>query len=300
MRVMLDVFSGRPNPTWQVPPSLAQHVRQLMSRQGGPVSAAPTPALGYRGLLVGIGPEDADAPAAFYVGVSPPATMETKEEAVSARRARLPDEEREAVLALLESARPLVARAVIDEAARSVELRGDGVAPRANRSAALRASGAEAPTAAEQPEVEPPCEPILAAYSPWFWNTPSVRLRNNCYNYASNYVSNFVAQPGRRVGRQYDEFSCEAVARAAIADGFRANCDGPARLAALAVWPGHDFHWYRSHGDFWGHKLGIYSARNVDNRGRVIAGALTPATCDRGPYTQFCSYLFVPPGVEVF
>ncbi len=290
MHVMLDIFSGRPNPTWEVPPTVARHVRSLSARQGGPASAGPRPALGYRGLLVATGPEDAEVPMAFHIGGPPPVTKAAIETVTPPHV--VPHDEREAALTLLESARPVIERKVIDAAAQAVEARPEAVLH------AARATAAEAAEIAPV-SVDAPCEPILAPYRPWFWNADPIRLRNNCYNYASNYVSNFVAQPGRRTGHFYDAFTCEGIAKAAIADGYREECDGPARVVALAVWPGYDFHWYRSHGDFWAHKLGIYSARNVDNLGRVITGPLTPATCDRGPYIQFCRYMFVPPGVEV-
>jgi hypothetical protein len=295
MRVMLDVFSGRPNPEWTVSPALAQHVRQLLARQGGPAAPDAQPhLLGYRGLLLQATPDDGPAhplPPLFRLG--PPAA------AIAARGARvaseapsgLPEPEREAAAALLDSAHGLVERELIDEAMGALH-------PTDTRAARPR-TAARTAAADAVPDTGAPCELLLSAYRPWFWNAAPIRLRNNCYNYASNFVSNAVAQPGRRVGRQYDGFSCEAVGRAALADGYRTECDGNARMVALAVWPGRDFHWYRLHDGFWAHKLGIYSARNVDNQGRVIAGALNPATCDRGPYVQFCRYLFVPPGVQV-
>jgi hypothetical protein len=199
----------------------------------------------------------------------------------------IPDHEREATLALLEGAVPWVAREIIEHAVGSVQ----------GRSAGTRSSQRQAET--PMPDIESPCCVWLSQYRPWFWNIPAFQLRNNCYNFASNFVSNTVAQPGRRAGRHYDAFTCEAISQAALADGIGADCSGAARMVAMAVWPGVDFHWYRRHEYFWAHKLGIYAARNVDNSGRLIAGELTPANCDRGPYSQFCAYLFVPPGVQV-
>ena len=290
MRVMLDIFSGRPNPIWQIPTATARHVLHLHSRQDGSVKKVRPPVLGYRGFLVESEPEDGTGYTSLVVGISAPAQIRDGGVPIAAQRTVLPDTEREIALVLLDSARSLINRDVINEAARVIERRGD---------VAMKTTGTDVSPTQDVPKLMAPCEPILSAYRPWFWNEISVRLRNNCYNYASNYVSNFVAQPGRKAGQMYHEFTCDGIAAAAIADGYREDCNGPARLVALVVWPGQDFHWYRSHGIFWAHKLGIYSARNFDNRGRVIADGLTPATCDRGPYTQFCRYMYVPPGVEV-
>ena len=75
---------------------------------------------------------------------------------------------------------------------------------------------------------------------------------------------------------------------------------GRTRTPALVVWPGYDFHWYRLHTNgFWGHKPGHTAARNTDNQGRVIGGALNPQNCNRGPYTAFCGYRFSPVGMRV-
>ena len=53
MRVELDTFSGRPNPTWALLPNEARAVRDILrtlprSKQAGSVKRG----LGYRGLIV--------------------------------------------------------------------------------------------------------------------------------------------------------------------------------------------------------------------------------------------------------
>jgi len=86
------------------------------------------------------------------------------------------------------------------------------------------------------------------------------------------------------------------VTSAALSDGahVRYDCfpdsESPRWLMALVVRPGIDYHWYRKHRDgFWGHKMASSPARNTDDSGVVI---LDPASCDRGPYTDFCGYLY--------
>jgi hypothetical protein len=110
-----------------------------------------------------------------------------------------------------------------------------------------------------------------------------------------------VAQPGRQAGQTYTGFDCGRVVAAAVNDGYLQTLKGVARVVALAIWPGLDFHWWRLHPDgMWAHKLGLSTARNFDNAGRVIANGLTPETCERLPYSDFCGYFYAPLSVRVF
>jgi hypothetical protein len=144
------------------------------------------------------------------------------------------------------------------------------------------------------------CQIELAAYNPGFWNNDAtIRVRNNCYNYASNKRTDTFAQPGRGCGHQYTAITCAEMTRASLCDGLhhRFDCfpasEAPRYLVALVVAPGpgfKDFHWYRKLKEgFWAHKPGQTPVRNVDNSGHVITN---PETCDRGPYTQFCGYFY--------
>jgi hypothetical protein len=150
----------------------------------------------------------------------------------------------------------------------------------------------------------PPCTIANTPYNPGFWNTPAVQPKNNCYNYAMNWRSDTFAQPGRISGHMYTAINCAAVGTAANWDGCHTYCAGSNKNVALVIAPGPgfvDFHWYRRQKEgFWGHKPGGTPARNYDNRGRLINGTtLTPANCDRGPYTIFCGYRFSPTGMRV-
>jgi hypothetical protein len=54
-----------------------------------------------------------------------------------------------------------------------------------------------------------------------------------------------------------------------------------------------DYHWFRRDASGnWSHKPGHTKVRNVDNAGKII---VDPATCDRGPYTEFCGYFHCIP-----
>jgi len=144
------------------------------------------------------------------------------------------------------------------------------------------------------------CTYEMSPYNPGFWNNdPNIRSRNNCYNYASNKRTDTFAQPGRGAGSMYKTITCAEVTRAALADGLRRryscfpDSERPRYLVALVIAPGPgfvDFHWYRKMKEgFWAHKPGGTVVRNVDNSGRLISD---PATCNRGPYTQFCGYFY--------
>ena len=93
---------------------------------------------------------------------------------------------------------------------------------------------------------------------------------------------------------------CANVATAANWDGCKATCSGGNKTVALVIWPNVDYHWYRLHSNgFWGHKPGGTAARNTDNSGNVIGGALNPQNCNRGNYTVFCGYRYSPTGMKV-
>ena len=144
------------------------------------------------------------------------------------------------------------------------------------------------------------CNYELPVYNPSFWNNNTTILRNNnCYNYASNKRTDTFAQPGRGCGNIYRAINCAEMTRASLCDGLhrRYDCfpasEAPRYLVALVVAPGPrfvDFHWYRFLKEgFWGHKPGSTPVRNVVNSYKVITN---PATCNRGPYTQFCGYFY--------
>ena len=142
------------------------------------------------------------------------------------------------------------------------------------------------------------CAPL---YEPNWWNDGGQRQdNNNCYNYGTNYRSDTFAQPGLAAGAMYAEFTCASVRPAAIADDLidspRANnkCPKEGHLAALVIAPDWDFHWFRKgRNGYWTHKPGGTEATNQDNSGVLIPD---PRTADRGPYTDFCTFMVVMHG----
>ena len=279
MRVTLDVFSGRPNPTWQLNAARSAELYQRC-RAMGSVAPRPLPArLGFRGIVVHQwDPMLGCAPAqAFQIAATTNAVtdddVDTARWLLAASESAVDDDLADAVIgdiAMRAAAAPL----------------GDGDGDIDADDGLAVAVGA--------------CPIRATPMSLAYWNNPSVQPFNNCYNYASNFVSGSLAQPGRRSGASYAGFTCGQVLAAARRDGLRTDCAPNVGVVALGIWPGYDFHWWRLHVDGeWAHKIGRWPAQNVDNSYRRLDNGLTPATCDRGPYVEFCGYYFVPPTMWV-
>jgi len=309
----MNIFSGRPNPTWALPPRKTKELVDRLSAEGPLVAPHQSPTLGFRGFTLDADLEDLAVnpivPAHFVV--PPPAVREPVEppQAKAKRRAAetvAVDEQKVAVAQdisqfLLSTAPDHVAIEALEAVDQSI--RHGSIA--AEPAEAKARDGRRKEMRAEERLVDPPlanpaCEPFLTPLQEAFWNHPFRRFGNNCYNFASNFASNTMAQPGRHSGRMYTAFECGNVLAAAKADGYRQECDGTLRVVALAIWPRIDFHWWRLHpGGFWAHKIGTSMVMQVDNLGRILGNGLTPANCDRGPYSMFCGFFFGPLGVEV-
>ncbi|MGV9312932.1 hypothetical protein ACWDR0_12140 [Streptomyces sp. NPDC003691] len=307
LRVTVQIFSGRPNPTWVVTDEGA--VRNLLetvaqeARDAIGLPGAGYDGLGYREVTVASATDDNVAwpdrlPAAFSLG-----TLAAADPAASA-----------------ELARRLVADMPVESEA-GPDQHGPAPADARTRDFVLE----QLHTFFERPPTwhpamktppRPPdqvstqetaeaatCYYEVSTFNPDFWNRPEVQPYNNCYNYARNSRTDTFAQPGRAHGAQTGTMACYNVSQAALADGlvYRYDClpdsEYPRRLMALVVWPGWDYHWYREQkGDFWGHKPGGTAARNYDESGVLITN---PETCNRGGYTDFCRYFYAGKSVVI-
>lgn len=149
-----------------------------------------------------------------------------------------------------------------------------------------------------------PLRPVCACaplYEPDWWNDSGQRQwNNNCYNYATNYRSDTFAQPGLAAGAMYAALTCASVRPAAIKDELIDNpnaknkCPKEGHLVALVVAPNYDFHWYRKgRNGRWSHKPGSTKVTNLDNSGVLIPD---PRNANRGPYTDFCTFMTVMHG----
>jgi len=299
LRVTVDVFSGRPNPQWVVTYDDARTLLQSIAK-GPEVIEHSDPAtfgLGYRGLKIDLLSDDLH------------------------REMRLPASFR--VLGRTPSGRELVDRILHSATSRGAVLDFKGVkaddirkfVPQADKEFAFKFPK---PVVIDLKWLQHIIE-ILKKYIDWlrkggckheempfdpgFWNDPSHVSFNNCYNFATNRRTDTFAQPGRASGHQATTIDCNNVRAAAISDGAvevppcPPDDQAPRYLVALVQapefspsWPYPDYHWYRRCSDgFWAHKPGSTAARSYDNSNTTI---YDPETCDRGPYINFCGYLY--------
>jgi hypothetical protein len=280
-RITLNVFSGRPNPSWLLTEPQEQQLTERLHALDQPTDKRPTGVfggLGYRGFAITREPTHPSGPIALLVhedivdhqlgGPNLVAQEGLEAWLADTGRAHVPDEIREHVQA-------------------SIGQKGLLSMPVKVAAACPACHAADAPV-----------------YNPAPWNTPAVQPHNNCYNYANNQITNTFAQPGRASGHMYTALNCPAVQAAAHSDGLAPVANFSGTLAAgkgwyvaLVIWPNADYHWYRQDKvGCWSHKPGGTAARNVDNAGHLISD---PKTCNRGPYTVFCTYMVTHRGIHI-
>ncbi len=302
LRITIDLFSGRPNPSVVVTGMEEREIRERLgtaataggrARTTKPARPSP-PVLGYRGLVVEPLADDEQ----------PGARAGTRRRAVRAA----------APAAALRVARGIVQRAGLAAAVRDPGIEdhvlspagpfhGAGFAPRffdhlaheLARSRRAQAVSRASRVAAGEPD-GCACAPL---WEPEWWNDGGPhQLNNNCYNYATNYRTDTYAQPGKANGAIYAAMTIAAVSGGALADALLAapvknKCPKKGHLVALFLYE-YDFHWYRKQrSGYWTHKPGGDLATQVDNANALIAD---PRTADRGPYTDFGGFLIVMPG----
>jgi hypothetical protein len=285
LKLTLDAFSGRPNPSVDLTP---QEAADLVARLG-PVTAAPAagaalaqPAkLGYRGIVIEqTGQVSANLPQRFRLSgnqvIGPTGVLKTVDAAIEQ--------------SLLGNA-ALLARAGV---------------PAAVASALVAQSAAHAHAAAPSTSATPGpltcrCAPL---YEPAWWSDlasgGSRQINNNCYNYACDIRTDTFAQPGHAANAMYTAETCPALRVAAQADMLTEiklttiTCPPEGHLIALVIWPNVDFHFYRMNRDgLWSHKPGGMPVTNVDNSNKLIPD---PRAADRGPYVNFCEFMIVMHG----
>lgn len=262
--VTLHVFSGRPDPTWELSSPQAQELVDRLAKMHTTTLSKPpglVGRLGYRGFSINSVQEPRLEPHIYtHAGVVDFARFEMN------RISNSPE---------LEDWLLSTAGTAVDDQIRHY-VSGD-------------LQGANLHTLPAQ--FVPFAVPVFDAGK---WNNdPTIRTRNNCYNYANDKITNTFAQPGRGSGLMYTSIDCGNVGSAAQRDGqipIPSVQSTPAQghYIALVIWPGADYHWYRLDANaMWSHKPGQTPARNTDNSGRPITD---PRSCDRGQYTIFCGY----------
>lgn len=277
--ITADIFSGRENPSFVIGDDAARTILPSLEENRATLASLPRPpVLGYRGFRVTpVAVQDAPVPELF-ASAEPEASLQVYDHPEIERR-------------LIE----LTGQALGDDDLQALLLSEFERTSRLGWRELLSGGAAKCP----------PCNAADApAYNPAFWNTPARQPYNNCYNYANNQATNTFAQPGRATGRPITSLTCGGVQPSAQSDGLQPSAGFAGKLApgkgwyvALVIWPGQDYHWYRQDNvGCWSHKPGQTAARNTDNSGNPI---LDPRTCDRGPYTAFCTYMITGSWVTI-
>jgi hypothetical protein len=326
-RITLDIFSGRPNPTWDLDDAQVADVLREIAQQRDLVGAedAGSGKLGFRGLLLDVGDAHGGReglPGRFRVsgedarGVALADALLARLGAPSHTAGALPQG-----LAPLDQ---LDLRRLVHESAGDASGQGAGGSPPAEadsestQSLSTQQAGTQQATTAAATAAatvigsdatswstiaQGACSIEVAAFNPGYWNATGVITSNNCYNYATNRRTDTFAQPGRATGAQATAMKCANVSAGAVSDGAYAapNCvpagQEPRWYMALVIWTGVDYHWYRKQAEgYWGHKPGQTAAKNTDNSGNVI---YDPQTANRGGYKTFCGYYFARAGMVI-
>lgn len=305
----IDVFSGMPNPTFELSEKEEQELLDRIVSEASQMSPVADPTknfgLGYRGFVIRLIKTDAGPwakakrpkdlsiaselvappgsfPIEFRLGVNP-ATGDSAADwllKISERkRLAISDEVREVlqqgvkVLAGL----PELTDRPPEADAYSTDFEEAEIAPRGATWWA--------------------CNSAFYAVNHEVFNRPEYVTRNNCYCFASNVLANVrYALPGRRGGRPATSITCAGVIDGLRADGWIDGCQSNTLTIAMVIWPNVDYHFYRvvTGGPdwWWEHKPGGTPARWTDDSNQPLFRGLAPINCNRGPYVHFCGYFY--------
>ena len=296
LRITIDVFSGRPNPsvvvTGRAERALLEGIgRPRVVRDARAAARLPGARLGYRGVRIETLAENG-APRAAPATAARAALRIANGAVHRADGASAPLDDPSLERFLVGPDGPL--RAATQDA-RLLEHLAEVVQRAAPAAARTRVRARALEAGVELPE-RCACAPL---WEPAWWNDGGpIQSGNNCYNYAANVRTDTYAQPGRANAVMFASMSPADVRLAALADALvdapaRNRCPGKGHLVALFVSP-WDFHWYRKHRNgFWTHKPGPDPVTQVDNAGQPI---VDPRTADRAEYTQLVGFFTVQHG----
>lgn len=314
VRIIFDVFSGRPNPSWTVEKENAKSIlNKITNNEDVVADIASIPSiLGYRGVIIEMEEmaEEYSLPSRFVIA-SGASSNEPKGIEIATQIVK--------DMPLDTSNGKSLELTRLDEGMRNFMLNRLSVHSTAMRTIPpeVRKSGQEVDQKIDV------LEEVVEGYKPqrachWdgrnFDKDEGVFKEdiwlNNCYNYATAIKTNTYAQPGRHSGHTVQKYGCNDVMKAAMADiAWRPSNDKkecplkssrPNYLMALVLWPQNDYHWYRqASNSCWGHKPGGTPITNLDNCNNKITNKNNPEKCARGEYTVFCGYLLTDKRTEV-
>jgi hypothetical protein len=308
VEVEIDVFSGRPNPTFGLSDGEEAELVERLVAEPGQMAPLADPetlfGLGYRGVIVRQLKVDGRA----WSGAEVPGELSDE---LPGPRGRLPvevrlgsrDEKRESaadwLLSVSERKRLDLSDEVWEVLREGVRL----VPPPPEGYEQAPEPGFEA--VEEDVPADPPegatwwaCNSAWYGVNHQYFNDPAHVQRNNCYCFASNHLANVRgARPGRRAGRPTpDPITGIGVVDGLRADGWIDGCQVNTLTIAAAVWRNEDYHFYRvvTGGPewWWEHKPGITPARWTDESNQPLFSGRGPVNCNRGRYKDFCGYFY--------
>jgi len=303
LRITIDMFSGRPNPSWEInDPNQLKELEERLARSPeafGEVGSGYT-GLGFDGIRVDFTEDGGTTglPASFELAGGGAKDASASAELAQVLVETIPRDLSEGggialggspyAEAMLETAREEISRNLREQSPG-----GAYASPGAQQEADVPEEvkvqlGALA-------ERSPTCSIDSEPWSPYYWNDPAIQPKNNCYAYGVAIRTDTFAHPGRKHGYEIPATLLGyQVAVGLYKDGltlFGYPCQPPgSRRFLVALCTGafstgvRDFHFYRYHIEgFWSHKHAGNSARYTDESGYVIRD---PGVCDRGIYTE--------------
>lgn len=303
LEVEIDVFSGMPNPTFELSEREEKELHDRIVADAGQMSSVVNPrenfGLGYRGMVVRLLKPDsgpwsrAKRPANLSIAGELPAPAGAFPLEFRLRSGSSADW----LLRIAERKRLAISDDVREVLQAGAKLLGPpATADKPPEGDSYRA-------AAESADVAPRGATWWACNSPFYavnheiFNRPEYVTRNNCYCFASNVLANVrFALPGRRGGRPATSITCGGVIDGLRADGWVDGCQSNTLTIAMVIWPNVDYHFYRvvTGGPdwWWEHKPGGTPVRWTDDSGQPLFRGRAPINSDRGPYVHYCGYFY--------
>ncbi|MFB6835593.1 hypothetical protein [Streptomyces sp. NPDC056361] len=318
LRLTVDMFSGRPNPTWEV--TDPDRVRELVALLGAERDALAEldsghTGLGFRGLRVdlvdGLGTEGValgDLPRSFKLGGGGAKDALGGAELADRLLGTIPYDlgegggvavgSTEYADGVRETAQAEIARAI----GNGPDTATQHAPPGETASTGLSEKLLEQLSVLRERAVSCPYD--SAPFDPAFWNQPTVEPYNNCYAYAVGLPVNRFARPGRAHGYEIPLATVYGyqVAVGLYKDGlslYGYPCRTGSMRLIVALYTGRfaptpafpqgmrDFHFYRWHAEgHWSHKYAGNAARRTDAAGQLITNLATmnPGTVYTEPF----------------
>lgn len=273
------MYSGRPNPTWELTPEQAKNLKQILGEKREitlEMSSLATGLLGYTGFMIESYELSLPSKAFCFDGIV---------DLVDQKQLNFVDKDSKLESFLLDTGSTTLNSEETDYISSEISKNFKG---------GIASKNKELRETFELLAVPP--------FDPGKWNIPSIQPNNNCYNYANDKITNTFAQPGRGSGSTIVDAKCATVSPASKRDGqisvsAAASTPSEGHFIALVSYyisaQRQDYHWYRLDSNaMWSHKPGGTAARNTDNSGRLISD---PRNCNRGPYNDFCGFFHCIP-----